>query len=89
MAEPSTPVLIDALQFCSWSRETFEQMHEAGMSAIHATVAYHESFRKTAGIQVRTRLSAAAASTEDLAANFEAVAPSDRLANRKLRTTIH
>ena len=47
MGDPQSPVLIDALQFCRWSRETFEQMREAGMSAVHATVAYHESFRKT------------------------------------------
>ena len=48
MSEPSTPVLIDALQFCRWSRQAFEQMHEAGMTAVHATVAYHQSFRETA-----------------------------------------
>ena len=39
--------LIDGLQFCRWSRPVFEQMREAGMTAVHATVAYHESFRKT------------------------------------------
>ncbi len=42
----STP-LIDGLQFCRWSRAVFEQMHEAGMAAVHVTVAYHETFRKT------------------------------------------
>jgi membrane dipeptidase len=47
MVDQTSPVLIDALQFCRWSRKTFEQMREAGMSAVHATVAYHESFRKT------------------------------------------
>ena len=47
MADPAPPLLIDALQFCRWSRTIFEQMREAGMSAVHATVAYHESFRKT------------------------------------------
>ena len=47
MDAPASPVLIDALQFCRWSREVFEQMREAGMTAVHATVAYHESFRKT------------------------------------------
>lgn len=40
-------VLIDGLQFCRWSRAVFEQMHEAGMAAVHVTVAYHETFRKT------------------------------------------
>ncbi len=39
--------LIDGLQFCQWSRLVFEQMREARMSAVHATVAYHETFRKT------------------------------------------
>jgi membrane dipeptidase len=43
-----TPMLIDGLQFCRWSRKIFEQMREAGMSAVHATIAYHETFRKTA-----------------------------------------
>ena len=41
------PPLIDGLQFCRWSRAVFEQMREAGMTAVHATVAYHESFRRT------------------------------------------
>jgi membrane dipeptidase len=40
-------LLIDGLQFCRWSRTVFEQMREAGMSAVHVTVAYHETFRKT------------------------------------------
>ena len=43
----SMPMLIDGLQFCRWSREIFEQMRMAGLSAVHATVAYHENFRKT------------------------------------------
>lgn len=38
---------VDALQFCNWSRKIFGQMREAGLSAVHATVAYHESFRAT------------------------------------------
>ena len=46
MDEPP-PVLIDALQFCLWSRGIFTQMREAGMTAVHATVAYHGTFRKT------------------------------------------
>jgi microsomal dipeptidase-like Zn-dependent dipeptidase len=40
-------MLIDGLQYCLWSRKIFEQMREAGMSAVHVTVAYHETFRKT------------------------------------------
>lgn len=43
----SRPPLIDGLQFCNWSRAIFEQMHEAGMTAVHVTVAYHEGFRAT------------------------------------------
>jgi microsomal dipeptidase-like Zn-dependent dipeptidase len=38
---------VDALQFCNWSRTIFGQMREAGLSAVHATVAYHEGFRPT------------------------------------------
>ena len=41
------PPLIDGLQFCNWSRAIFEQMHQAGMTAVHVTVAYHEGFRPT------------------------------------------
>ena len=44
----AAPMLIDGLQYCRWSRKIFEQMREAGMSAVHATIAYHETFRKTA-----------------------------------------
>jgi membrane dipeptidase len=46
-ARAGSPMLIDGLQFCRWSRTVFEQMREVGMSAVHATVAYHENFRKT------------------------------------------
>lgn len=46
-AHAETPLLIDGLQFCRWSRKVFEQMREAKMSAVHATIAYHETFRKT------------------------------------------
>ncbi|MCK0196242.1 dipeptidase [Ancylobacter sp. 6x-1] len=46
MAAPS-PLLIDGLQFCRWSRDVFEQMRAAGMSAVHVTIAYHENFRRT------------------------------------------
>jgi microsomal dipeptidase-like Zn-dependent dipeptidase len=41
------PVLIDGLQFCRWSREIFVEMREGGLTAVHATVAYHEGFRET------------------------------------------
>ena len=41
------PTRIDGLQFCNWSREIFLQMRDGGLSAVHATVAYHDGFRDT------------------------------------------
>ena len=41
------PTLIDGLQFSNWSREIFLEMREAGMTAVHATVSYHDGFRDT------------------------------------------
>jgi membrane dipeptidase len=41
------PTLIDGLQYCNWSREIFQQMRQGGMSAVHATVSYHDGFRDT------------------------------------------
>ena len=38
--------LIDNLQYCRWSTEIFRQLRESRVAAIHATVAYHESFRE-------------------------------------------
>jgi microsomal dipeptidase-like Zn-dependent dipeptidase len=38
---------IDGTQYCNWSRDIFLQMRAARLSAVHATVAYHESFRAT------------------------------------------
>ncbi|MEM1300397.1 MAG: membrane dipeptidase [Pseudomonadota bacterium] len=35
---------IDALQYCRWSWEIFEEMRAGGLDAVHATVAYHEDF---------------------------------------------
>lgn len=35
---------IDALQYCNWSREVFQQMRAGGVDAVHATIAYHEDF---------------------------------------------
>jgi microsomal dipeptidase-like Zn-dependent dipeptidase len=45
--QTTPPIRIDGLQYCNWSRTTFQQMHDAGLSAVHATIAYHESFRET------------------------------------------
>jgi membrane dipeptidase len=47
MIEAAEPVLIDGLQYCRWSRTVFEEMRAGGMSAVHATVAYHGSLRET------------------------------------------
>lgn len=48
MTAAGTPdVLIDGLQYCNWSREIFRQMRQGGLTAVHATVGYHEGFRET------------------------------------------
>ena len=38
---------IDCLQYANWSTSIFEQMREAKLDAVHATIAYHENFRET------------------------------------------
>ena len=38
--------LIDDLQYCNWSTEIFRQRRKSNVTAIHTTVAYHESFRE-------------------------------------------
>lgn len=38
---------IDGLQYARWSEKIFRQMAEAGMSAVHVTICYHETFRET------------------------------------------
>ena len=35
---------IDNLQYCKWSEEIFKINNEAGLDAIHVTIAYHEDF---------------------------------------------
>lgn len=42
-----TMLTIDGLQYSNWSREIFEQMHEGGLDAVHATLVYHETTRET------------------------------------------
>ncbi len=39
--------LIDGLQYANWSQKIFRQMNEGGVSAVHATICYHEDFRET------------------------------------------
>ncbi|MEO0667325.1 MAG: membrane dipeptidase [Pseudomonadota bacterium] len=38
---------IDNLQYCNWSEKVFRQMREGRVDAVHATIAYHETFRET------------------------------------------
>jgi microsomal dipeptidase-like Zn-dependent dipeptidase len=46
--QPSVPApLIDGLQYANWSERIFRQMREGGVSAVHATICYHENFRET------------------------------------------
>jgi microsomal dipeptidase-like Zn-dependent dipeptidase len=54
----NAPLRIDGLQYCNWSRANFEEMRAGGLSAIHATVSYHENFRETVRhlVDWRTRL---------------------------------
>jgi membrane dipeptidase len=40
-------IVIDGLQYSNWSESIFRQMQRAGITAVHATVAYHENFRET------------------------------------------
>lgn len=47
MIDTAEPVLIDGLQYCRWSRTVFEEMRAGGLSAVHATVAYHGGLRET------------------------------------------
>ena len=39
--------LIDNLQYAKWSEKIFRQMQEGGVTAVHVTIAYHETFRET------------------------------------------
>ena len=38
---------IDNLQYCNWSEKVFRQMRAGRVDAVHATIAYHETFRET------------------------------------------
>jgi membrane dipeptidase len=40
-------IVIDGLQYSNWSETIFRQMRRAGITAVHATIAYHENFRET------------------------------------------
>ena len=41
------PLIIDCLQYSSWSEEIFKQMNAGGVAAVHVTICYHEDFRET------------------------------------------
>ena len=40
-------IVIDGLQYSNWSETIFRQMRRGGVTAVHATIAYHENFRET------------------------------------------
>ena len=40
-------VVIDGLQICDWSREIFEEQHEAGLTAVNCTCSVWEGFAAT------------------------------------------
>ena len=42
-------LVIDGLQYCNWSEKIFRELHEGGVTAIHVTIAYHETFREMVG----------------------------------------
>ncbi|MGF1868569.1 membrane dipeptidase [Photobacterium indicum] len=40
-------IIIDGLQYCNWDRAYFETLKASGITAVHATVVYHETARET------------------------------------------
>ena len=40
-------ILIDGLEYCNWTRELFENAHQAGLTAIHATLVYWENTQES------------------------------------------
>ncbi len=40
-------MIIDGLQYCNWSRAIFEEMRVGGVTCVHVTVSYWETFRET------------------------------------------
>ncbi len=45
----SGPLIIDGLQYCCWSESVFRELRQGGVTAIHVTIAYHETFREMVG----------------------------------------
>jgi microsomal dipeptidase-like Zn-dependent dipeptidase len=42
-------IVIDGLQYCQWSEKVFHELRRGGVTAIHVTIAYHETFREMVG----------------------------------------
>ncbi|ERB64773.1 membrane dipeptidase [Vibrio coralliilyticus OCN008] len=40
-------IIIDGLQYCNWDREYFQTLKSSGITAVHATIVYHENARET------------------------------------------
>ncbi|PFG57973.1 microsomal dipeptidase-like Zn-dependent dipeptidase [Vibrio sp. ES.051] len=40
-------IVIDGLQYCNWDREYFQTLKASGITAVHATMVYHECARET------------------------------------------
>ncbi|CCN80596.1 putative Peptidase M19, renal dipeptidase family [Vibrio nigripulchritudo SFn27] len=40
-------IVIDGLQYCNWDREYFQTLKASGITAVHATLVYHENTRET------------------------------------------
>ncbi|PKH01089.1 peptidase M19 [Psychromonas sp. MB-3u-54] len=40
-------IVIDGLQYCNWDREYFKTLQASGITAVHATMVYHENARET------------------------------------------
>jgi len=40
-------IVIDGLQYSNWDRAIFEQLHQGGVTMVHATIVYHEQIRET------------------------------------------
>ena len=38
--------VVDCLQYANWSEEIFKEMRAGGVHGVHATIAYHETFRE-------------------------------------------
>ncbi|WP_163835847.1 membrane dipeptidase [Spartinivicinus ruber] len=50
MSQPQTyqnQIIIDGLQYCRWDRAYFETLKASGITAVHATLVYHEAARET------------------------------------------